>query len=1004
MKLKLTWLLTLFMAFVMQFSFSQEKTVTGTITTLEDGLPLPGASVVVKGTSRGQQTDFDGNYSINASVGDILVFSYVGMKNTEIAIGSGNTYDVVLELDGALDEVVVVAYGSQSKEKIVQNVSVIGEAALENLVTTSSADQLLQGQASGVQVVSTSGLLGANVNVRVRGINTINGNSAPLFVVDGVVLTDNTNTFGDGGNTGQNPLSFINPNDIESFTVLKDAGATALYGTRGANGVILITTKKGRAGQEATVTVNNFVQFTTVADLFTALTPDEYRGFRTDVRNIQNGTNLGPEDLGLGAFGSGGFDYIDGVSRTGVTKHTDVNLRGGSENTTYFLSGLYEGAESFAVGNDLTRFGIRTNLEHKLNDWLVIGANVGITNTVLNAIGRENNTFAPFTSAFLTNPTVVPFDEDGNYVRSANFIPNIIAVANENTNKTDATRIIGSAYAQVYFTPKLSFRSELGVDRTTSEQNTRNIDIVSAGGSANMLTISDNLYRVTNSLSYANTFGKHSLNLLALQEYEERRRRNTQISGTGFLSDDLLNVGSAATQLVNAASRSGSIITGYLGRISYDFDSKYIFEVSGRVDGSSRFGSNNRYGRFWSLATGWTISKEKFLENADWLDFFSFRGSIGTAGNDRLGGNFPSLALYGTDRYNGIPTANVTQAENVNLGFEQTRTLDIGFRSAYFNNRLTLNVTYFKKNTTDLLFNLPVPRQSGELDQAQNTGELQNAGWEFDLTADIVRGEDFSWSTTLNVTTLENEVIALNSDAALDDQGRRFIETGAQRAIEGLPLSNFFLVRYVGVNSQTGDAEWLDIDGNVTTNPNFDTDRVIVDESALPDFTGGWINNFRYKNWDLSTVMNFAVGNSILVDGLRFIDGIDAIGGTINVRSENLDFWREPGDNAFAPSPASSTANNFNQRSTAQMRDGSFLRLNNITLGYNFPKKLMDKMSIISSVRLYATATNLFTIKGDDLEGIDPENNDSNDPLRQGVSFFTAPQSSTFLLGATIQF
>jgi TonB-linked SusC/RagA family outer membrane protein len=541
------------------------------------------------------------------------------------------------------------------------------------------------------------------------------------------------------------------------------------------------------------------------------------------------------------------------------------------------------------------------------------------------------------------------------------------------------------------------------VDRTISEQNTRNVDIVTAGGSANMLTISDNLYRVTNALNYTNSFGKHNLNVLALQEYEERRRRNTQISGTGFLSDDLLNVGSAAVQLVNAASRSGSIITGYLGRVSYDFDSKYIFEVSGRVDGSSRFGSANRYGRFWSVAGGWTISKEKFFEDVDFVDFLSFRGSLGTSGNDRLG-NFPSLALFGTDRYGGLPTANVTQAENVNLGFEQTRTLDLGIRSAFFNNRLTLNVTYFKRNTTDLLFDLPTPVQSGAGTFSQNTGELQNSGWEFDLTAVIVSSKDFEWSTTLNVTTLDNEVIALNADAATDAEGRRFIETGTQRAIEGLPLSNFFLVRYVGVNSETGDAEWLDVDGNVTTSPNFTTDRVLVDESALPDFTGGWINNFRYKNWDLSTVMNFAVGNSILVDGLRFIDGIDAIGGTINVRKENLNFWRNPGDDAFLPSPASSTANNYNQSSTAQLLDGSFLRLNNVTLGYNLPSSLMDKIGIVNSVRLYATATNLFTIKGEDLDGIDPENNDSNNPLSQGVSFFTAPQASTFLLGCTIQF
>ncbi len=983
-------------------ALAQSKVITGTVSDETD--VLTGVSIVIKGTITGTETDFNGKYSITAKEGDILMFSYLGYKTIEKTVGSSNVIDVKMVAGELLEEIVVVAYGQQSKEKVVQNVSVVSEKALENLVTTSSPDQLLRGQASGVQIVSTSGLLGANVNVRVRGINPINGNSRPLFVIDGVVITDNTNTFGDGGNVGQNPLSFINANDIESFTVLKDAGATALYGTRGANGVILITTKKGRKNQDAKVTVNSFVQFTQIADLFTALTPDEYRGFRTDIFNIQNGATATPEDLGLGAFGSGGTDWVDEVSRVGVTEHVDVSLRGGSANTTYFLSGLYEDAESFAVGNDLIRYSVRLNLEHKLKDKFTVGSNISVTNTVLNAIGRENNTFAPFTSAFLTNPTFEARDENGNFLRSPNFIPNIAAVANLNTNKTDVTRIIGSVYGKIDFTPNLSFKTELGVDRIVSEQNTRNVDIVTAGGSANLLAITDNLYRVTNSLNYTNIFDdKHNVNVLLLQEYEERRRRNTQIGGTGFLTDDLLNVGSATNQVVNAASRSGSIITGYLARLSYDFEGKYLFEASGRIDGSSRFGTESRYGKFWSFALGWTLSKENFFEDVEFVDYLTLRGSLGPAGNDRLGNNFPALALFGTQRFGGIPSANVTQPANSNLSFEETKTLDLGLRSSLFDNRVTFNLSYFKRNTTNLLFNLPTPQQTGAGNVSQNTGELQNSGWEFDISSVNVSTKDFEWTTSINVTTLKNEVISLNEDASLDAEGRRFIETGAQRAIEGLPLSNFFLVRYVGVNPQTGDAEWLDVDGNVTTTPNFTSDRVLVDANALPDFSGGITNTFRYRNFDLSTVFNFSVGNSILVDGLRFIDGIDAIGGTINVRSKNLDFWRNPGDVAFAPSPASATANNFNQRSTAQLFKGDYLRLNNVTLGYNFPKELVDKVGL-SSVRLYTTATNLFTLKSSDLDGIDPENNDSNNPLTQGQSFFTAPQSSTYLFGMTVQF
>ena len=1005
MKPKFTMILTLFMALITQLTIAQQKTISGTVSD-GNGLPLAGATVVISETTTGTTTDFDGKYLIQASVGDLLNFSYTGYSEQTITIGTANTYNVRLQLNTDLKEVVVIAYGSQSKDKIIQNVSVISEQALENLVTTSSPDQLIRGQASGVQVVSTSGLLGSNVNIRVRGINTINSSSAPLFVVDGVVITDNTNTSFDGGLTGQNPLTFINSSDIESFSILKDAGATALYGARGANGVVLITTKKGKRNKGATVTLNQFVQTTTVVDLMEGLSPDEYRGFRTDIVNILYGVDILPEVLGLGTFGSGGSDFVDEISRTGLTKHTDFSVRGGSENTTYFMSAMHEDAESFAIGNDLTRTAVRVNLDHKFKKWLSLGTNIGVTNTVLNAVETEDSTAAPFTTAFFTNPTLRSRDENGNYIRSSNFIPNITALVNLNTNKTDVTRTIGNAYATINIIPELTFKTNFGVDRIISEQNKRSVDVISPGGTASLSVVTDNLHRLTNSLSYSNTFNKsHTVNALVLHEFEERRRRVTGISGTGFLSDDLLNVGSATTRIVDDGARSGSIISGFLGRLSYNYDNKYFVEMTGRLDESSKFSITNRQGRFWSLGAGWTVSNEKFFENINFINYLKLRATIGTAGNDRVDDNdFPYSELYGTGQFGGIPTANVVQPANPNLGWEETKTLDIGIVSSFFENRLNLTVTYFKKNTTDLLFQLPLPPQTGQLTLNKNVGELENKGWEFELSSTNIKNDNFEWSTSLNITTLKNTVIELDQSAAVDENGRRFIETGSQRAVEGLSLSNFYLVRYAGVNPQTGDAEWLDVNGDITTTPDFASDRVLVDQSALPDFTGGITNTFKYKNFDLSTVFNFSVGNSILADGLRFVDGIDAIGGIINVRRENLDFWRNPGDNAFAPSPASPTALNFNERSTAQLLKGDYLRLNNLTLGYTLPVSIMDKTSFLSNVRLYFTATNLLTFKGKDLDGIDPENNNSNNPLSQGVSFFTAPQAKTFLFGAMIKF
>jgi TonB-linked SusC/RagA family outer membrane protein len=983
---------------------AQQKTITGTVTASEDGESLVGVSVSVKGTEKGTETDFDGKYSIKVSEGETLVFSYLGYKTVESLVKKSSIIDIVLISDNTLDEVVVVAYGSRSKGKIIQTVAVVDEKALKNLVVT-SPDQLLQGQSSGVQVVSTSGLLGSNVNVRVRGISTLNGSSAPLFVVDGVVITDNNNTFNRGGATGQNPLSFINPSDIESLTVLKDAGATAPYGTRGSNGVILITTKKGRRNTNATVTFNSFLQNTEVNDIFDILSPDQYRGFRTDIRNIQQGTNLNPEDIGLGAFGSGGGDYVDAVSRTGFTHHTDISVRGGSEKTSYYISATYEEAESFALGNDQTRFAFRANLENQTNDWLTIGTNLSLTSTDLNSIGRQNNTFATFTSAFLQNPTFKIKDDNGAFLPSPTFIPNIAAIAALDKDKIEGFRIIANAYAKIDFQqlPGLSFKTEFGVDRLRTEELIRSFEVNTPGGNANFLGISDNLYRVTNSLSYITKINEnHNLSFLVLQEFEERRRRIIQLTGTGFITDDITNVGGATTQVVNLATRSGSIITGYLGSMAYDYKGKYLFEATGRIDGSSRFGSNKRYGKFWSVAGGWTISKEDFFEDVNFVDFLSFRASIGTSGNDRLG-NFPSLGLFAPGQFGGVTNVVIAQPSNNNLGFEKTQTIDFGLKTAILDNKVNIAVSYFERETTDLLLALRTPPQTGAGTLNQNVGAIKNVGWEFDISSVNIRTKDFEWNTSFNFTTIKNEVLKLNADASVDAEGRRFIETGSQRAIEGLSLSNFFLVRYVGVNSQTGDAEWLDASGNVTTSPNFNTDRVLSDKSALPDFSGGITNTFRYKNFDLSTVFNFSVGNSILVDGLRFIDGADAIGGIGNVRTQNLNFWRNPGDNAFLPSPLSSTFNNYNQRSTAQLFDASYLRLKNVTLGYVIPEGAF-KNTGINSVRLYLTSTNLFTVKGKDLKGIDPEQNASNNPLAQGVTFFTAPQAKTYLLGVTVQF
>ncbi|MEO0901273.1 MAG: SusC/RagA family TonB-linked outer membrane protein, partial [Bacteroidota bacterium] len=634
------------------------------------------------------------------------------------------------------------------------------------------------------------------------------------------------------------------------------------------------------------------------------------------------------------------------------------------------------------------------------------GMNLGVTNNRLNRIGVENNTNAPFTTAFLQSPVVRAFDDEGNFLQSGSFIPNIFAVVALDIDELKTFRTIGNAFTEITPVEGLTWRSEFGIDKLSTEETIRSAEFNTPGGSAQQIFVNEDRWLTNQTLNYTNTFNEiHNLSVLVGLNYEETLRTRSNVSSTGFLTDGLRNLGSGSTPTILNGDRFPSRLFGLFSRVSYDYKGKYLVEGSIRRDGSSRFGANNRFGYFWSAAAGWVLSEESFLQDSSFIDFLSIRASIGTVGNDRLG-TFPSLGLFlaGAEADNNGESGIIpNQPENQDLKWEESQTLDIGIKSTFLNGRINFNASYFKKTTSDLLLNQLLPPQTGFTSISRNVGEMENRGLEFELNTVNIRSENFEWRTNFNITTIDNEVIRLNEDAATDPQGRRIIDGPIQRAIEGESLNNFFLIRYVGVNPQTGDAEWLDADGNITTNPG-SGDRVVTG-SPLPDFSGGITNTFTYKDFDLSILANYSYGNDVVIDGLRFFDGADAIGGIVNIRTQNLNFWRQPGDNAFLPSPNSSTFDLFNQRSTQQQLDASYLRIKNITLGYNMPQSVLDRLGgIFSGVRIYATATNLLTIKGDDLDGIDPEVTDDIDPLFQGESFFTAPQAKLYSFGARLTF
>lgn len=993
MKPKMIFVFALLMLAAMHSATAQQRSISGTITD-QDGITLPGVNILVKGTIRGTQSDFNGDYVIQASTGETLVFSYTGQQSEERTIGLSDVIDVrMAENTEILDEVVVIAYGQQSRKKLIQSVSTIDNASIRDIPAV-SPQELLQGQASGVQVVNSSGILGAAPVIKIRGVASITSGGRPLIVVDGVPLNDANLTSGQGGQA-LNPLGDINPNNIESFSVLKDAAATAVYGSRGANGVILITTKSGGKNQPTKVSVNVSTSRTNETDFLDMMTADEFRAFR-----IASGAAVAGSDPQTS------FDWPSNVVRTGISNDIDLAISGGGEKTNFYVGATIKDQEGFIVGNNLKRSSARINLNHDANDWLRVGFNLGVTNNLNDRVGSENSTFAPTTSAFLQTPWVVPYDANGNYVNTG-FIANVIAIEDLDINNSNSFRTIGNAFAQVNLaalTEGLSFRTDFGIDRVVLEEFQRSFEVNSPGGTASDYYAQQNKYIFTNTLNFNRTFGNiHDLSAVAGISYEQTDVRDITATGTGFLSDKQINVASASTPGTTSNTVTGSRLMGVFGRFNYLYDNKYIVEGSLRRDGSSRFGENNRHGTFWSAGGAWILSEEAFMSNIYWLNSLKLRANYGTAGNDRIG-DFASLENFQggiISNYNGAAGLRQLSAANPNLKWERSKSYNIGFEASFFRERLTIGIDYYNKKTTDLILNVPIPQTNGGLNSIiDNVGEMENRGFDIDINSVNYRTANFSWTTSLNIGFNTNEVLSLPG-ANLDAQGRRFVAgSTSQRAIEGFSVNSFYLIRYSGVNPENGDAEWLDIDGRPTTSPTTN-DRVIVGD-ANPDFIGGLRNTITYGDFDLNFFFNFSYGNEVYISGLRFTDNPT---GTFNKSAQLLNVWESPGDNAYLPAYSSTTfGSGFAQRSSAQIRDGSYARLKNITLGYNLPASVLNSIGFIEGIRLYVTGYNLVTIKGKDLQGIDPEVTSSIANGFQGETFFTPPQSKTLLFGARVNF
>jgi len=610
-------------------SLLAQRTITGKVVD-DSNLGLIGASVLAKGTSTGTVTDIDGTYSLEVPEGTTaLIFSYTGFETMEVALGTSNVVDVVMASGITLEDIVVVGYGEQSTRFQVQSVSQVTTEKLANRPLI-GPQELLQGQAAGVQMVSNGGILGANATVRIRGASSINAGGDPLYVVDGVPLNDGSYSGGQGG-ASLNPIQDINPNDIESISVLKDAAAAAIYGSRGSNGVILITTKKGKAGVNR-VNAEFYTGWSEPTYTLDMMNADEFRTFEKEYNNRN--------------FPTTGFDWPGAILQTGRINSYAVNFSGGTDKTQYYLGGSYLDQSSYAIGNELERLNGRLNFKHTFSDRFRFGANVGISRANNNRIGGENNTFAPLTSAYLQLPTVPAYDDNGNFTQTG-FIRNVIAIEALSVNDLITDRVTTNAYLQFDLADGLTLKTDWGIDNIMTTETSRYPDIVSPGGTGSNVIRRDNKWLTTNTINFDKQFGEHAINAVAGFSLESAQFDATSVAGSNFAADALRNVASAATPTTTSATRSVWALSSQFIRANYRLKDKYILEGAVRRDGSSRFGANNRYGIFWAASGGWVLSEEAFLQNVSFLDNLKLTASYGTTGNDRIG-NFASLGLYGS--------------------------------------------------------------------------------------------------------------------------------------------------------------------------------------------------------------------------------------------------------------------------------------------------------------------------------------------------------------------
>ena len=1019
-------------------AWAQTSAISGRVLG-SDGGAIPGATILERGTSNGVSSNADGGFLLNVKPGASLVISSVGYVPQTVAVGSQSTVNVTLAASTtALNEAIVVGYGTQQRADVTGSVVTLTTKDIAN-APVQSFEQAMQGKAAGVVIENSSGKLGQAIKVRVRGTSSVSGDAQPLYVVDNIPIQSD-----DFSSTSAptNPIADINPNDIESITVLKDAAASAIYGSRASNGVVLITTKRGKAGAtrfnvgyqfgtSETTRRREFLNANEYVELFTEALKNAGRSDASIATRFKNYAAGVPVDANYNV----NTNWQDQVFRTGKFNQYDLNASGGTDKTKFFLSGQYSKQEGILVGNKLERIASRLNIDHKANDRLMLGVNVALARTRNDRLPNDNAFSNPVQAVALAPITplidprtgltsgaldLAPGANQGKPNANFPFYYNPL-LGLENQAATYATityRVLGNVYAQLDLLPGLSFRSEVGLDLLNQDEDqylarvtSRNSSPTNGYGYSAHTT--SGRYITNNFFSYRKTLAEqHSIEATLGTAYEERKYNTTSVSGTQFASDAYRTLLNAATYTTGNSSGGGNSLLSYFARVNYSFSSKYLLGLSARIDGSSRFGTDKRYGFFPAASLGWVVTEESFLKDQQVLSFLKPRISIGRTGNQ----GFPDAAwrsLYaGTSGYVGIPGQRPLQIGNPNLKWESTTQADAGLEFGLFHNRISGEVDVYQKRTTDLALNAPVPGTSGFITQFQNVGTLENKGIELALTTRNIVGA-FNWTTTVNASRNYNKITYL--------QGQPILGGFLNRAQEGYAIGTFFGAEYAGVDPANGNALYYlnkatddgtgtgTIDHGTGTTDKIDDAQLVPVGNPNPTWTTGFTNTVTFKGFDLSATFIGIFGNKIFDGGAQFYS-VAFNNGPDNQTRDQLNRWRKPGDITDVPK-ADYLSGNGAGNSSRFVRDGSYGRLRTLTLGYNLPASLANKV-YLQSARFYVQAMNLLTITK--YQGWDPEvNTDYLGPnsltqgstqsnINQGIDFYTAPQPRTITFGLNI--